>query len=303
MRPGLLTGDDQAALEARRRAGPAPAVDFAVGDVRDWSPGPEVDVVVSNAVLQWVPGHESCFPVGPATCPPAPGSRSRCRATSTRPSHRALREVADAARWRDRPRRPAHAPAAGAVDDPAEYATLLTDAGCAGRRLGDDLRAPAAGPRSGADASGAELDGGHRAAAGPGRAGDDAPAWAASGPRSVRGSPTAYPVRDGRVYFPFRRVFFVARTPLTVHQSVPRRSDSIAPRRNRMTDLSAFIAGLPKAELHVHHVGSASPRIVAELAARHEGRPRCRPTRTRSPTTSPSATSPTSSRSTSAWST
>uniref|UniRef100_UPI000D326623 adenosine deaminase n=1 Tax=Nocardioides terrigena TaxID=424797 RepID=UPI000D326623 len=33
-----------------------------------------------------------------------------------------------------------------------------------------------------------------------------------------------------------------------------------------MTD---FIAGLPKAELHVHHVGSASPRIVAELAERH----------------------------------
>ena len=36
--------------------------------------------------------------------------------------------------------------------------------------------------------------------------------------------------------------------------------------------LQNFIAGLPKAELHVHHVGSASPRIVAELAARHEGR-------------------------------
>lgn len=34
-------------------------------------------------------------------------------------------------------------------------------------------------------------------------------------------------------------------------------------------DLHAFIAGLPKSELHVHHVGSASPRIVAELAARH----------------------------------
>ncbi|MFI9582575.1 adenosine deaminase [Streptomyces sp. NPDC052236] len=36
-----------------------------------------------------------------------------------------------------------------------------------------------------------------------------------------------------------------------------------------MTRLHPFIAGLPKAELHVHHVGSASPRIVAELAARH----------------------------------
>ncbi|MEO9238392.1 MAG: adenosine deaminase [Jatrophihabitantaceae bacterium] len=33
--------------------------------------------------------------------------------------------------------------------------------------------------------------------------------------------------------------------------------------------LPEFIAGLPKAELHVHHVGSASPRIVSELAARH----------------------------------
>jgi aminodeoxyfutalosine deaminase len=38
-----------------------------------------------------------------------------------------------------------------------------------------------------------------------------------------------------------------------------------------MTDLTSFIAGLPKAELHVHHVGSASPRIVSELAERHPG--------------------------------
>nr|WP_243744780.1 adenosine deaminase [Streptomyces hainanensis] len=45
-------------------------------------------------------------------------------------------------------------------------------------------------------------------------------------------------------------------------------SESTAP-----TDLSGFVAGLPKAELHVHHVGSASPRIVAELAARHPDSP------------------------------
>jgi aminodeoxyfutalosine deaminase len=37
--------------------------------------------------------------------------------------------------------------------------------------------------------------------------------------------------------------------------------------------LGEFIAGLPKAELHVHHVGSASPRIVAELASRHPDTP------------------------------
>ncbi|WP_408898665.1 adenosine deaminase [Nocardioides sp. R1-1] len=35
--------------------------------------------------------------------------------------------------------------------------------------------------------------------------------------------------------------------------------------------LTAFVAGLPKAELHVHHVGSASPRIVSGLAERHPG--------------------------------
>jgi len=35
--------------------------------------------------------------------------------------------------------------------------------------------------------------------------------------------------------------------------------------------LQPFIRGLPKAELHVHQVGSASARIVSELASRHPG--------------------------------
>ncbi len=38
-----------------------------------------------------------------------------------------------------------------------------------------------------------------------------------------------------------------------------------------MSDLTDFIAGLPKAELHVHHIGSALPRTVAKLAERHPG--------------------------------
>lgn len=38
-----------------------------------------------------------------------------------------------------------------------------------------------------------------------------------------------------------------------------------------MRSLDTFIAALPKAELHVHHVGSASLRTVSKLAQRHPG--------------------------------
>lgn len=48
-------------------------------------------------------------------------------------------------------------------------------------------------------------------------------------------------------------------------------SDSSTTGLGPRSDLRAFVAGLPKAELHVHHVGSASPAIVSELAERHPG--------------------------------
>ena len=37
--------------------------------------------------------------------------------------------------------------------------------------------------------------------------------------------------------------------------------------------MEEFIAALPKAELHVHHVGSASVAAVARLAERHPDSP------------------------------
>jgi aminodeoxyfutalosine deaminase len=45
--------------------------------------------------------------------------------------------------------------------------------------------------------------------------------------------------------------------------------DTAATLLAKPSPFASFIADLPKAELHVHHVGSASPRIVAALAARH----------------------------------
>ncbi|MFG2042029.1 adenosine deaminase [Dactylosporangium sp. NPDC048998] len=41
--------------------------------------------------------------------------------------------------------------------------------------------------------------------------------------------------------------------------------------RTDTSDLTDFVAGLPKVELHVHHVGSATPQTVARLAERHAG--------------------------------
>ena len=39
-----------------------PEVAFEIGDVRDWRPAEPVDVLVSNATLQWVPGHVDLLP-------------------------------------------------------------------------------------------------------------------------------------------------------------------------------------------------------------------------------------------------
>ena len=41
------------------RAEPGPGLEFRVGDLRAWAAAdaPQVDVLVSNATLQWVPGH------------------------------------------------------------------------------------------------------------------------------------------------------------------------------------------------------------------------------------------------------
>src|SRR5207253_275168 len=58
--PGArVTGWDSSADMIERARSLGSTVDFQRGDVRDWQPGPDVDVVLSNAVLQWVPEHRA----------------------------------------------------------------------------------------------------------------------------------------------------------------------------------------------------------------------------------------------------
>ena len=99
---------------------------FALGDVRDWKPDGRADVIVSNAVLQWIPDHlvvlarwAGFLPAGGWLAFQVPGNFDQ-------PSHQALRELAGSDRWRTR--------LAGVqfnrqAADPAQYADLLARAG------------------------------------------------------------------------------------------------------------------------------------------------------------------------------
>lgn len=107
-------------------------VDFIEADLREWRPRDPVDVLVSNATLQWVPGHAALVPELVGRLAPGGWLAFQVPGNFGEPSHVLLREVADSPRWRDRiggdigedavPR--------PSTLEPAEYLQLLIDAGC-----------------------------------------------------------------------------------------------------------------------------------------------------------------------------
>jgi trans-aconitate 2-methyltransferase len=202
--------DSSPEMVARADASGVPA-DFVVADLRDWRPEPDVDVVVCNAVLQWVPGHPALLPGWAAALPPGAWLALQVPGNYDAPSHRAMRAVAGEPRWRDRlgaatgPRQ---------VPDPQEYARLLVGAGCAVDVWETTYVHLLAVSDAGDPAEHPVLRWMDGTALRPVRAAlGDGPQWAdfrrALGERLVE----AYPVgEDGVVYFPFRRIFAVART-------------------------------------------------------------------------------------------
>ncbi|SCG64846.1 trans-aconitate 2-methyltransferase [Micromonospora halophytica] len=188
---------------ARTLAAP---VDFAVGDVTAWRPAPDVDVVVANAVLQWVPGHRELLTRWAHALPAGAWLAFQVPGNFYAPSHRALREVARRDRW---------APALASllreapVDDAVGYAASLGDAGCvvdAWETVYVHLL-PAH-----ADADHPVLTWMEGTALRPVRAALDPAGWADFRAELGVRLAEAYPVRHGQVHFPFRRIFVVART-------------------------------------------------------------------------------------------
>ncbi|GLW34787.1 trans-aconitate 2-methyltransferase [Actinoplanes regularis] len=198
--PGArVTGLDSSPEMIAKASAASGGVEFRLADIASWRPGPETDVVVTNAALQWVPGHQEMLsrwvaglPVGAWLAMQVPGNFDA-------PSHRLLRETA-AEFGVDRVLRESP------VDEPVEYAERLTAAGA----TVDAWETTYLHLLPADDAEHPVLRWMEGTALRPVRAALDEPGWerfrAALRNRLV----TAYPAGHGHVAFPFRRIFVVA---------------------------------------------------------------------------------------------
>jgi trans-aconitate 2-methyltransferase len=180
-------------------------VSFTAGDVRDWAPAGPVDVLVTNAVLHWVPGHDRLLARWAAALSPGGELAMQVPGNFRAPTHALLAELCAERRWADRVGDVAPRP--DAVLDPMGYFDVLTGAGLDADvwettylhvLTGEDpvlgwVRGTVLRPVL------ARLDE------------DDAAALTAAYAAALR---AAYPRRaDGMTLLPFRRVFAVGRRP------------------------------------------------------------------------------------------
>ncbi len=77
-------------------------LEVRLGDLRDWRPVERVDVVVSNATLQWVPGHLDLLPDLVESVAAGGWFAFQVPGNFGEPSHTLLRALSDSPQWRDR---------------------------------------------------------------------------------------------------------------------------------------------------------------------------------------------------------
>lgn len=107
--------------------GANPRLRFRQADMRGWRPERPVDVLVSNAALQWVPGHLDVVRRWPGLLSPGGWLAFQLPGNYDQPSHAILLELVSSERWRGL--------LAGVAlnrqaADPAGYLDLLAGAGC-----------------------------------------------------------------------------------------------------------------------------------------------------------------------------
>jgi len=76
-------------------------VEFAAGDVRDWQPDGPVDVLVTNAVLHWVPGHDRLIADWASQLAPGGWLAVQVPGNFRAPTHTLLGDLCRSPRWAD----------------------------------------------------------------------------------------------------------------------------------------------------------------------------------------------------------
>jgi trans-aconitate 2-methyltransferase len=112
---------------ARAQAGERPSLRFVLGDIRDWRPQRQLDVLVSNAVLQWVPDHLDVVRRWPGLLAPGGWLAFQLPGNFDQPAHTILLDLVNSARWAPLL---ADVPLNRQAEDPAGYLELLAGAGC-----------------------------------------------------------------------------------------------------------------------------------------------------------------------------
>jgi trans-aconitate 2-methyltransferase len=104
----------------------APNLSFALCDVWDWRPEQPLDVLVCNAVLQWVPGHDELLLRWADLLAPGGWLAFQLPGNFDQPSHEIVKEMAQSPRWRALL---ADARLNRQAGDPADYVALLARPG------------------------------------------------------------------------------------------------------------------------------------------------------------------------------
>ena len=113
-----------AMIEAAAEHAAGGRVEFELGDLRDWQPAEKVEVLLANAVLQWVPDHLDLLPRLAAQLAPGGVLGFQVPGNFDAPSHLALAEVKR--NWAGRIPADLARPAS---HDPAVYLEKLVEAG------------------------------------------------------------------------------------------------------------------------------------------------------------------------------
>ena len=179
-----------------------PEIEFEVGDLRAWRPEAPVDVLISNATLQWVPGHVDLLPGLVAAVRPGGWLAFQVPGNFDEPSHTIRTELAAT------PPYDVHTgdAAVPSSHDPSAYLEALTDLGC----TVDAWETTYLHVLRGEDPVFTWVSGTGARPTLQALPDDLRPGFEEEFRARLR---AAYPERDGQVVLPFRRVFVVAATP------------------------------------------------------------------------------------------